>query len=238
MESDEKKYPAIVEFEVEDMRTKKTKYTSIYPNTDFAVLFVAQMNRIHWRKSGYTTDLITIDEFDAITANYEILLAESGNSKSERTPTIARIHLLIEMAAEGLNAVKDLLDIEYTPKIAVSHYPSVGAQFTNGRYFYPKDYDGITVRMRKTIEGLAKHGFENHTKYGLTFWQPLYDEFVELTQLNKNLTGSGSSSRGTKNELKEKLQETQRLLILMLRLNKGSIWESVAREWGFQKERY
>jgi hypothetical protein len=227
-----------VVFEVEDTRDiKSSSKISIIPQTDGAVYFVSDAVVSRWRESGYTSDQITVDRFEEIKNLYEVKLAEGGRAVAERTPTINRLGEIKELIQEGLRGLKSQLNIDFNAAKAISYYPTIGAQWTEGKYGYPNTYDGIAIRLKMTIEGLTKLGYQNH-KYGLTFWQDVYDEFTELALLNRNLTGGNSSTRRTKNEVKEELQKGLRIVILLLKANKGDAWESVARDWGFLRERY
>ena len=226
---------SIVSFEVIDNRSPKQR-RSLYSKTDYGALFLSLSIIPHWRASEIPSKIMTVDEFEQKTKYYEVKLAENKKGKSERTPTVERLQELIELAELGLGSIKKQLQIEYGMKMAVAHYASVGASHIKGRYGYGSAYEDIGEGISTTIKGVIKHGYEDH-KYGLNFWQGLYDEFMDLALLNKNITGGGSSIRGTKNEIKEELMDMHKAIIGLLQGNYSKLWEAEARKWGFLRER-
>ena len=235
MPMNENNHPAVISLNVEDKAMPKVK-TSMFATTDAGVLYLSLSIIPKWRESGFTSRVMTVDRFADITAVYQVKLAESRKNSADKSPTVIRLHELIDLAKLGLSGVKKQLEIEYGYKMAVAHYASVGAKLNNGTYTYFGGYENIGMGIATTIKGIIQHGYED-TKYGLTFWQELYDEFADLALLNKNLTGGGSSVRGTKNELKEELKIMHKVVTGLLLGNFGKTWKIEARNWGYLRER-
>ncbi len=230
--------PATIDFEVVDTtkQTPKLKLP-IIPRTDYGVLFVSQYVLPKLEISGYSSEQFTLESFTEKTEAYEVKLAESRKTSFERTPNIVRIHEIIDDAKTGINALKNQLRIDYTSSMAVAKFGVLGIVRTPNGYSYPSSYDNIRESMSITIKGLSELGYENH-KYGLAFWQALYEEFTELLLLNRTLSGGSSAMRSTKNELKKELTAYLKLVIYLLKANKGENWLQFARDWGFQREFY
>lgn len=220
-----------------DTEEEGSQSKSYIPRTDFGVLTLAKQVIPKWQAWGVKLEYTNPDEYAMQVDILEVKLASGRSAKAERTPTVDRLKQLREMIDTNISKIKNLLIIDYGQKSASSHYPSFGIIKIGSTYTLPVSYDETLRALEELLKGLDKYGYTNH-KYGKAFWQPIYEEYLDLADKNRALTGSSSLYAGDKNVLKEQVTRVLRSLLLMIQANYPDTWPNVAREWGYLRERY
>ncbi len=216
---------------------EETRYISHIPKSDFPALVLAKLVAERWKGSRLTLEYTNVDDYLLLLDEYEVALSKGRSAKAERTPTVDRLKHLRESIDKNLGKIKNMLNIDYGRISAPSHYPNFGIEKLNNGYGIPLGYDETVRALNTLLTGLDKYGYADH-KFGRAFWQPIYDEYVELATKNRALTGSGSAHSGDKNVLKEQVTAVLRSVLLLLQANYPEKWQTVAREWGYLRERY
>ena len=216
---------------------KKKKTTPFISKKDLAMLILGREVIKHWMASTYVLEYISIEEYQLLIDTFEIKLAESKSTKAERTPTIDRLKKLIEAVKFGVPKVKSKIKIHFDGDSAYAQYPSFGLKKRSGGYKAPNAYDDIEYFLTSMLKGLDKYGF-NDFEYGKNYWQPIYDEYKDLSAKNKALAGNTSLLSADKSEIKDRVYEVLSSLLKIIEGQKRGKWQQVARSWGYQKERY
>ncbi len=220
-----------------DEGDESSRPISHIPRSDFSVLVLAKIVAEHWKGSRLTLEFTKVEDFLLLIDEYEVALSMGRSAKAERTPTVDRLKHLRNTIDNNTGKIKNMLNIDYGRISAPSHYQNFGLLKAGNAYAIPAGYDETVLALSILLTGLDKYGYANH-KYGRAFWQPIYDEYVELATKNRALTGSGSAHSGDKNVLKERVTNVLRSILLLLQANYPEKWQTVAREWGYLRERY
>ena len=224
------------EVEVKEV-TKPVVRKLLIPRNDINLISTAEKVVEKWREVGYVLSYITIDEFDTTLANYKAIVKERTITGAQRTPMSKRLSELDREINSSLEYIKGYIAEEFGKSNAISHYGKFGIIRNGSGYRFPTDRQKKQEATKMLIEALVTHSF-NERKYGVAYWQPIFDEYKALLGTNVESTGNISKFIGDKEPLKQLVMDTLRSLTYMIRANYPSNYKSVYRNWGLQKESY
>ena len=121
-------------------------------------------------------------------------------------------------------------------KKAIECYREIGV-VKEQSYKLPRSKEMRANSFDVLINGLKTYQLEDIT-YGVDYWTDIRNRYVNLLGLARNTDGSVSFKVGTLNEERKELKQFFNSFILIIRANYPNTWQSVLRDYGFQKEKY
>lgn len=228
--------------ETNEPKTEETKMakkvTANVPQNEAILSGVALKAAETWKIKPFITLVwISCNEFTVSVVQYSTEIQNRQSARASMTPYVQELRLKDVMINKGVKQIKNYLEEKYDKDIAISYYSQFGISKQKNQYKIPAMQDKRATALKLMLEGLVTHGFQDK-KYGLSYWQPISDGYSETLKHITDTTGAVSKQVGDKQQLKKVIRQTLESLILIIKANYPDTYESVLREWGFQKEKY
>jgi len=217
---------------------KNVKHKSNNPEKDADLGSQGRIVAATWKKNSLLKLVWTnADEFETTVNSYLDTLTErlsTGGGRKEVTGKLATLDIDID---KGVSAIKGYLIYKFDKTNAPSYYPQFGIVKNGNNFIVPRDRDKRLAALPLVLPAITVHGFTGE-KYGAAFWQATMDSYKALLTQASAVDGTVAKKVGNKNELRKAIVKTHKALIFLLMANYPDTYQSVMREWGFQKEKY
>lgn len=204
-------------------------------DSDFGTLLTNINNK--WKTVPALTLLhITQPVFETKVILFNKTLADKQQASGNISPIASQLAEKDELINKGISGIKGYLKDKYEEK-ATSYYALFGIVKKGSRYVLPEDRDKREDALELIVNAIASEGFGSK-KYGTSFWTQLKADYSALlTKANSN-TGKVSTGVGTKNSLREELEEVVECIRHLIMANYPKNRDAELRNWGFVKEKY
>ncbi|MDR2927653.1 MAG: hypothetical protein LBV41_05575 [Cytophagaceae bacterium] len=225
-----------MEDEVIDVKHKKQK-RRVTPRKEVDIITVSLMVRKTWEKSGLVLKWTTPDEFEQNTTEFKRIIDASNHTVGERRVITNRLSIVNADIDKSLKYVKGYIGEMFGKNEEYAYYTQFGIVRDNKMYIIPRDNDTREQSLEQMLQAIERNGMAG-SKYGLEYWQSLYNRFV-IAKNNAAAHDSDSASHvSAKNDLKAKIIKTLNALVFMIKANYPDSWKEELRVWGFQKDKY
>jgi hypothetical protein len=223
---------------VSNLSSNTSKSVGIMPKDIDVIISVSEKVYAKWIETAIvvpnhkTVDFKQyIDELKA-TSNHRV------TEGAYITPLVHETGVLELKIKKGVKGVKTNLLIKYGEDKYKSYFPSVGFTKVSGNYYsVPLKTESCKASLQILLTGLVLNEITKG-EFGLEYWQEIYDNYVSNTNLKSSKKGSVSGIINKRDILKAKVIKTLSAIIMSIKLYFPDTYESVLREWGFQKELY
>lgn len=216
--------------------TKTVRRTSNLPTKDVPLGALATTVAGHWQTSELPPLMwLSKADFAAQVAAFVASHKEADDAGDARTPQVKRLKALDKLLNKGLPFVKAYLAEEYDDDEA--YYGEFGIEKKGKRNVLPTPRPERVKAVEKLLAALRKHKFDKK-KYGVGYWEPLYDEYVPLVGDTTETTGLRSGKVSVKDQGAAQVRKGLRSLIHHIKANYPDTWEAELRGFGFQKESF
>lgn len=212
--------------------------TGIMPTKEADLSTVALNASNTWgNNADLTLKWIKQGEFAALATQYDIKVKTTRQQKELKPETVKKLQVLDAQADKAMANVKLYIGAKYHKENAPSYYPQFGIEHNSEGYTFSTDRNERNDQYEDMIEGIHNNGFDDF-EFGKDFWTTLSNQYDSLLNSETTLDGNVSTKVGDKRILKNQVRKVLSALIHLIKANYPDTFESVLRDWGFQKEDY
>jgi len=224
---------------VNPMKPLASKIVSIKPRTDVDRIRVGMECANAWEASGLELLWLTVADFRILLDKYSSTQLTKVGVSGKRTSRSADLSKLIRELQASIEHVKNhIFRITGNRKDSYSRFGEFGINNTPGKpYKLPTDTDQFRVALDAVISGLQTYNIQDDL-YGIDYWTTQRDLYNDLYSQITSSTGEVTLAVGDKSVLRNEVDEAFDAILSLIKANYPKTWENVARNWGFQKERY
>ncbi|RTQ48520.1 hypothetical protein EJV47_16240 [Hymenobacter gummosus] len=216
--------------------TKTVRRTAQLPTKAVPLGILATTVAGKWQASPLPPLLwLSKDDFAAQVAVFVASHKEADAAGNARSPQTKRLKALDKQFDSGLRYVKGYLEEEYDDH--EGYYGEFGIEKVGKKYVLPLSRPERVEALSKLLAALRKHKFDKK-KYGVAYWQPLYDEYAPLVAATTETTGQRSGKVSQKDQGAAQVRKGLRSIIHHVKANYPDTWEAELRGFGFQKESF
>lgn len=216
------------------IKRSKSKVPSI-PRREADKLALAKTVLESWTSnSQIVLRWITIAEFEQLVLDFETFLSSKTGETSQRSPYSSRLRELDDTINMCLRYIKNFLENMYGYKQSKAHYAKCGIEKVSGKYCIPTNRQQRVAALQVLLNTITDMGMTG--PYGPEFWQPIVDEYKQLTSQTTTTVKSVSRTVGDKKLTKEQIDKVLNSLIFLIKANYPDKWENELRAWGFLKD--
>lgn len=227
----------VTQINKEEKKAKPNK-TGVVPNTEIDLGKIASEVSRKWRTSKWLTlQWKKESDFANEVVQYNTVLSSRLKDGSSRPQITIQLEQLNSKIDDSLVYVKNYITEKYKKTASKSYYAAFGFIHKNNAYSFPADQNSRLESLKRMIEGIEEHGFENK-EYGLAFWKDCFSDFEKTVQKAMDKDGAVSVKVGDKKILKKEVKKALNAIVLVIKANYPDTYKEELRSWGFQKEKY
>src|SRR4051812_3906980 len=212
--------------------------TSYTPDTDVDFLAVAEDVNAKWVDTpGITLLWITQPQFSEIVTFYRNSFSNRASSGSNRPSQTQRLRQSDEIINNAASEVKTYIERKFKKKNAAAQFPRYGIVKENANYRLPSDRDARKEALSLMISAINADGFADE-EFGNAFWTGMKEDYNDAHQTAKSTDVSVTNGVAGKNEARKQINKVFTALRFVLRGHYPDIYQSIYREWGWQKENF
>ena len=208
------------------------------PVKDDDIVFVTKTVAQKWASHPQITLLwITQAQFGAAANAFAASMGKRHSTGSNRPAQAQEIRNLDKQTDDAISSLKIDLQKKFGKENAYAQYSRYGVNKRGKNYELPRDRDQRLAAIRLIPTAMSEDGIDG-APYNKDWWTEKTAQYNEALQKANNTAGTVSALVGEKNQHKETLLKAMRALQLVIQGNYPDTYESIYREWGWQKEDY
>lgn len=219
--------------------TPKPASRPALPRAELALAELALLAADEWLLRPQLTLVWTSSAaFKQLATDFRASITTTEGTGDGLAPQSNRLGVLDTSINEKLRYVKNALSIQYDEEDdGRPYYPEFGIVKEQGTWRLPTDRIERAKSLKKLVEALPKHGLDKQ-KYGTDFWQPIANEYNQLTRGQAKDKGTRSLGVADKGTLREDVETVLEALKNLLKANYPKTHKAEKRKFGFLKETY
>jgi len=192
----------------------------------------------HFQNSGFSLAWMTYTQFETLVLALDTTEGDKKNSLAVRK---AMTHRLRELDAEinrNVSHVKAYVREKFGRLNGPPNYAIFGIErLKKSTYRFPVDRDNRLRALKQMVLGITAHDLQNRT-YGLSYWEDTLTEYENLMLETGEHDGNNADRTRTKKHYIYQIKRALRSIYKLLEANYPDTFRSVARHWGFHKEKH
>ena len=189
------------------------------------------------RNPAITAIWITSAGFKTTTNLFGTSLGDRHATGGGRAAVTNELKLLDKEINQKQDYIKVYLKDKYDKDTFTAYLPQFGIVMEHKKWSFPADRNKRLAALKLAVQALVAHDFQDK-KFGLEYWQDIYDRYETALQLSVSTDGEVAGLVSAKNEYRKQIQKALNALIHIIKGNYPDTYAGVLREWGFQKEKY
>lgn len=216
--------------------TIESVHKSLIPSKQADFAFVCKNVSADWANHPELKLIwVTQTEFATLSGTYYDLVKTTTSIKGAASSKKSVLDKLDDKMNEGGKKLKVWLKDKFGSTYT-AEFGRYGIYKKGKKWDFPTDRETKQVSIDLITAALQVDGFDKKADYGLDFWKKLKDDYTAALGSATDTSTSGHEQVGNKTELKKKLKEILKSLLLLIQANYRDKYYSVALGMGFRKQ--
>lgn len=221
----------------ENVKPMKVSKTPRLPTTEEDLKNLAQRVLAKWQTDKMEVRYKKIADFEKDVQAFADSLSSRGDKGDQRKPVSKQLRDLDKEIDLHIEDVKVYIKADKGAKQAEPFYPQFGIEKVSKGYKFPADRDARLRSLKKIVQALTAHQMTTQS-YGKTYWEGILSQYQALLEDTNQADSEISGKVREKNNAKSEVRKVLNCLMKLIEGHYPDDYESVWREWGFQRGKY